>query len=118
MFYISAVIIKGGVLENNIYMDTAKLFKVLSDPVRLQIVDLISCREMCACEILEYLSITQSTLSHHMKVLKECGLVNSRKDATWMNYSLNSDFVNEFKTTLDKITSDTEECLCKKKIKV
>jgi ArsR family transcriptional regulator, arsenate/arsenite/antimonite-responsive transcriptional repressor len=99
-------------LEYDNYRDTADLFKVLSDPVRLQIIDLISCREMCACEILEYLSITQSTLSHHMKVLKECGLVSSRKDATWMRYSLNNDVVNSLKSRFEKITSDTAECFC------
>lgn len=99
-------------MEDNNYKDTGKLFKVLSDPVRLQIVDLISCREMCACEILEYLLITQSTLSHHMKVLKECGLVSSRKDATWMYYSLNTDVINKLKNSFDKITSDTTECFC------
>ncbi|MGD9707074.1 MAG: ArsR/SmtB family transcription factor [Candidatus Delongbacteria bacterium] len=99
-------------MENNIYIDTGKLFKVLSDPVRLQIVDLVSCKEMCACEILEYLSITQSTLSHHMKVLKECGLVSSRKDATWMYYSLNADVVGNLKSQFDEITSDTSDCFC------
>ncbi|MFR3063393.1 MAG: ArsR/SmtB family transcription factor [Holdemanella porci] len=40
----------------------------------------------CACVILEELSITQSTLSHHMKLLCDCGLVDSRKDGRWMHY--------------------------------
>lgn len=94
------------------YKEIGKLFKVLSDPVRLQIVDLISCKEMCACEILEFLSISQSTLSHHMKVLKECGIVSSRKDATWMYYSIENGILNDLKDKFNRITSDTSDCFC------
>ncbi len=99
-------------MKDKDYKDIGKLFKVLSDPVRLQIIDLVSCKEMCACEILEYLSISQSTLSHHMKVLKESNLVTSRKDATWMYYSLCNDVVNSLKSRFNKITSDTSDCFC------
>ncbi|HAQ61748.1 TPA: transcriptional regulator [Candidatus Delongbacteria bacterium] len=99
-------------MDNIAYSELSKLFKILGDPVRLQIIDLISCKEMCACEILEFLDITQSTLSHHMKILKESGIVNSRKDATWMRYSLNEVKSAELKSALEKITSDTPDCFC------
>ncbi len=52
---------------------------------------MLSCGELCACEILEKFSITQPTLSHHMKILCDCGLVNGRKEGKWMHYSLNGE---------------------------
>ena len=61
------------------YREYAQLFKALSDPNRLMIVDMLSCGELCACVILEKFHITQPTLSHHMKYLCDCGMVNSRK---------------------------------------
>ena len=69
---------------DNKYDNNAKIFKALSDSNRLQIIHILSCGErcgeLCACEILEYFDFTQPTLSHHMKVLIECGLVNLRKE--------------------------------------
>lgn len=64
--------------------------KTLGDENRLRIVKRI-CRngEVCACSLLEDLDVTQPTLSHHMRLLKECGLVNARKEGRWMYYSLN-----------------------------
>ena len=52
-----------------VYIDTAKMLKAISDPKRLRIVDMLSCGELCACEILEEFHITQPTLSHDMRVL-------------------------------------------------
>lgn len=72
------------------YEDNAKIFKALSDTNRLQIVHLLSGGEKCACELLESFKFTQPTLSHHMKVLSECGLVITRKKGTWNHYSLNN----------------------------
>lgn len=72
------------------YEENAKKFKALSDVNRLQIVHLLSSGEKCACELLESFNFTQPTLSHHMKVLSECGLVNTRKKGTWNHYSLNN----------------------------
>jgi len=64
----------------NQYIANAYLFKALSDPNRLMIVDMLSCGELCACRILERFRITQPTLSHHMKTLCDCGLVLWRKE--------------------------------------
>ena len=68
------------------YEGNAKILKALADPNRLKIVDILSCGELCACEILEHFEFTQPTLSHHMKVLAEAGLVNVRKDGLWNYY--------------------------------
>ena len=51
------------------YELTATIFKALGDPKRVQIMDILSCGEQCACDILGYFDFTQPTLSHHMNVL-------------------------------------------------
>jgi len=66
----------------------AQLFKALSDPNRLSIVEMLSCGELCACVILEKLRITQPTLSHHMRSLCNSGLVNGRRAGKWTYYTL------------------------------
>jgi ArsR family transcriptional regulator, arsenate/arsenite/antimonite-responsive transcriptional repressor len=90
----------------------SKIFKALSEPVRLQIIDLISCGELCACEILDYIAISQSTLSHHMKVLIECGLVSNRKDATWMYYTINREGKEDLHRKIDGLMDEKETCVC------
>ena len=96
----------------NYYEVNAKTFKALSDSNRLKIIDLLSCGEKCACEILNYFKFTQPTLSHHMKVLIECGLVNSRKEGTWNYYSLNSKNTNKVVLSLMNIVLETDQCVC------
>ena len=64
-------------------------FKAMAEPVRLTIITMLAGTERCACELLEKLAISQPTLSHHMKTLAKAGLVRSRKNATWMYYSIN-----------------------------
>ena len=72
-----------------VYIDTAKMLKAMSDPKRLRIVDMLSCGEMCACVILESFHITQPTLSHDMKLLVEAGIVKDRREGKNIYYSLN-----------------------------
>ena len=98
---------------DNKYAQNVNLFKALADKNRLMIVDMLSCGELCACDILEKFNITQPTLSHHMKILCECGLVNSRKDGKWMYYSLSSGKVQDFKDFVCSITTHKESCICK-----
>ena len=61
-------------------MDVALICKALGDSNRLQIVQMLSEGEKCGCKLLEAFEITQPTLSHHMRILTECGLVNARKE--------------------------------------
>lgn len=77
------------------YMKYAKIFKVLADPKRLQIIDMLSGGELCACKLLEAFQISQPTLSHDMKLLCDSGLVQARKEGKWMQYSLNMENMNE-----------------------
>jgi ArsR family transcriptional regulator len=69
-------------------------FHALSDPLRLQVIDLLREKELCVCDLCEILSVTQSKLSFHLKTLKESNLVKARQEGRWMYYSLNlSQFV-------------------------
>ena len=69
----------------------ARIFKALADENRLQILMLLQKGELCACHLLEELNITQPTLSHHMKLLCDSGIVNYQKDGKWMHYSISPD---------------------------
>jgi len=70
------------------YRQQAMVMKALSDETRLKIFDMLSQGELCACKILEAFQITQPTLSYHMKILQDCGLVSGRRDGVWMKYSI------------------------------
>lgn len=98
---------------NEKYSEEVKLFKALSDTNRLMIVDMLSCGELCACKILERFNITQPTLSHHMKILCDCGLVVGRKEGKWMMYSLDTAKTQDFTNFLCSITTIKEDCICK-----
>ena len=95
------------------YLEYAKIFKALGNPKRAMIVDMLSCGELCACKILEKFKMSQSTLSHHMKLLCECGLVKAREQGKWTYYSLDTDTINRIKQFLCNITSKKENCICK-----
>ena len=101
---------------NDNYTKYAQFFKVLSDPNRLMIVDMLSCGELCACMILEKFRITQPTLSHHMKSLCACGLVDGRKEGKWMYYSLNDETVHNLKDFFQEVTMAKENCICRELI--
>ena len=89
--------------------DLALVFKAVSDETRLRIVDMLRGDELCACDILEEFEITQPTLSYHMKILTECGLVKARKDGPWTRYTLNLDLVQQVKAFLDHVASADPE---------
>lgn len=98
-------------MENN-YADFALLFKALADETRLKIIDMLSCGELCACDILKYFNITQPTLSYHMKILTECGIVNADRQGAWMHYTLNDETVKKISKYWNRSTSSKEDCIC------
>lgn len=95
-----------------IYTSTAKILKAISDPKRLRIVDMLSCGELCGCEILEAFQITQPTLSHDMKVLIEAGIVSDRREGKNIYYSLNRERLAAFHKTLGEIMTEKANCIC------
>lgn len=66
----------------------SKLFKALADPTRLRILRLLEIREMCVCEVMIALGLTQPTASHHLGILENAGLVKSRKEGKWVFYKI------------------------------
>ncbi|MEA5533501.1 metalloregulator ArsR/SmtB family transcription factor [Crocosphaera sp. XPORK-15E] len=64
-------------------------FRALSDPIRLQVLELLQTQELCVCELCEKLDISQSKLSFHLKTLKDAELLRSRQEGRWIYYRLN-----------------------------
>jgi DNA-binding transcriptional ArsR family regulator len=65
-----------------------RFFKSLGDDSRQRIINLLAVREMCVCELMSALKMTQPTTSHHLKILENAEIVKSRKDGKWVFYSL------------------------------
>jgi len=66
----------------------SRFFKALSDETRLRIFRLLEVREMCVCEVMVALDLTQPTASHHLGLLESAGLVKGRKEGKWVFYSV------------------------------
>lgn len=71
--------------------NTALVFKAFCDENRIRILNILSTGEKCACRLLEALSVTQPTLSHHMKILCDSGIVTARKEGKWMYYRISEE---------------------------
>ena len=98
---------------------TAMVFKAFCDENRVRILNLLQGGEKCACKLLEELSISQSTLSHHMKILCDSGIVQGRKEGKWVHYSIDPagaerarKLLNLQITLTDSTDSDMENVCC------
>lgn len=80
---------------------TAAVFKAFCDENRIKILQLLQGGEKCACKLLTEMNITQPTLSHHMKILCDSGIVKGRKEGKWMHYSISQDGIEEAQKYLD-----------------
>ncbi|HEY8444307.1 MAG TPA: metalloregulator ArsR/SmtB family transcription factor [Clostridia bacterium] len=78
------------------YPDYAYICKTLGDQVRLKIFDMLKKGKKCAYKILEKFNITQPTLSYHMKMLTQSGIINSHKDGKLIYYSINQEVLKDF----------------------
>ena len=86
----------------------AAMFKAFADENRIQILELLRDGERCACRLLEEMNITQPTLSHHMKILCDSGIVVGRKDGKWMHYSISEDGMRDVRNYLDELMANTK----------
>jgi ArsR family transcriptional regulator, arsenate/arsenite/antimonite-responsive transcriptional repressor len=91
-------------LEKN-YKVSVQILKALADETRIEIIEMISGGELCACKILESFDITQPTLSYHMKILTECGLVDARRDGPWMRYTINREAYRRLQSLFNDLDS-------------
>lgn len=95
----------------------AAVFKALGDENRIHILKLLRSGERCACELLEEMNISQPTLSHHMKILCDAGIVIGRKEGKWMHYSICSESVKSIRVQLQALLTHSHprsDC-CKEK---
>lgn len=95
------------------YKEYANIFKALSDETRLCIVDMLSCKEMSACDILSNFTLSQSTLSYHMKILIEAKVVNSRREGLWTKYSINDETFGKVMDFIPELYKLKDKCICK-----
>jgi ArsR family transcriptional regulator len=80
--------------------DFIRVMKALSDPNRVKVVKMLQQKEMCVCELQFALGLAQPTVSKHLKVLEEAGLVQSKKAGLWVNYSLSGGDGSPYAATL------------------
>ena len=89
----------------------AQLFKVLGDENRLKIIELLIKGETCSCTLIDNLSISQPTLSYHLKLISEVGLAKSIREGNWVKYYINKDMLTDIKIFIEKIRdSEAERC--------
>lgn len=107
---------RGSMMRN--HASDAKVFKAFCDVNRLQILELLRSGEKCACVLLEDLNISQSTLSYHMKILCDSGVVVGRAEGKWMYYSISDAGSQYAKELLQRLTEKNpctqNGCACQK----
>ena len=92
-------------MENK-YEANSKVFKAFCDENRLMILEILQSGEKCACHLLKKINISQSTLSHHMKMLCESGVVKNRKEGKWTYYSISNEGCEYAFSLLKILTKD------------
>lgn len=91
--------------ENNL-KNIEKTMKALADKNRIRIIYLLKIKKgLCVCEITDIIGLSQPTISSHLKLLENAGLIGSHKDGLWVNYNINSQ--------LDPFSSELIEIICK-----
>lgn len=89
------------------------IFKAFCDENRIRIIKQLRSGEKCACKLLDEINVTQPTLSHHMKILCDSGIVIGRKEGKWIHYSISEEGVDLAKKYLQQLT--TPDVGCEKK---
>jgi len=76
------------IADSEVVAKESRLFKALADETRLRILKILEIREMCVCEVMVALDLTQPTASHHLGLLENAGLVKGRKEGKWVFYKV------------------------------
>ncbi len=97
------------------------IFKALSDPNRIRIVKMLAEKELCLCEVREVLDLSSSTVSKHLTILRDAGLLLDSKDGRWVNFRLNHNaeqvFIRSLIALLEK-SFDDDDAIREDKIKL
>jgi ArsR family transcriptional regulator len=94
---------------NTEYQDQVAVFKAFCDENRLRILEMLRGGEKCACKLQEYLNIGQSSLSYHMKILVDSGIVESRQEGKWTHYRISGKGSEHAADLLKNITTANTE---------
>ncbi|MDR0980588.1 MAG: metalloregulator ArsR/SmtB family transcription factor [Methanocalculaceae archaeon] len=86
---------------------TEQIFKALGDATRLRMVSLLMQRELCVCEIMDILNMSQSNVSRHLTILKNAGVLSGRKQAQWAYYQISETFPKELYQYLSRTLPQT-----------
>jgi ArsR family transcriptional regulator len=89
--------------------ELVKIFKALGDETRIRLLKLLEQRELCVCELMQALEMTQSRVSRNLGILKNVGLVKDRRDGLWVHYSINDEakpYIKELLEMLKKSCND------------
>ena len=89
---------------------TSVVFKAFCDENRIRIIKLLRTGEKCGCRLLDELNVTQPTLSHHMKILCDSGIVVGRKEGKWTHYSISPEGAGYAATCLKALTTIDVKC--------
>lgn len=76
-------------LLDEVSTDIVSILKALSEPLRLEVIELLREQEMCVCDLCDRMDVAQSKLSFHLKTLRKAGLIRSRQEGRWIYYRLN-----------------------------
>ena len=91
-----------------VYKERAKVFKALCDERRQRILELLHTGEKCACVLIDEMGMPQSSLSYHMKILCDSGIVTSREEGKWIHYQISRQGSEKAIQLLQEITAVTE----------
>jgi len=101
--------------------ENTKVFMAFCDETRLEVLSMLQNGEKCACVLLERVSVSQPTLSHHMKILVDSGVVNARKEGKWVYYSISeegskaaAELLRELTTVEIDVNDKSNEKCCEK----
>ncbi len=94
------------------YEEKAKIFKALSDERRLRILELLHSGEKCTCTLTDEVNMPQSSLSYHMKILCEAGIVIGREDGKWTHYQINKQGCTKALAVLKEVVAVDEPNTC------
>lgn len=86
-------------------VDTLGALRALVEPVRWRIVELLADEELCVCHIVEELGVAQPLVSHHLRILRDAGLVDTERYRYWTYYRLRPDALAPLRDRLDRIVS-------------
>lgn len=94
------------------YKELSEIFKILSNDKRLEILDMLSCGELCACELQKKFNVTQPTLSYDMKLLKDASLITERIEGRSHYYKINQEYFEEIRSVFQKLSKEKLTCCC------